>query len=81
VNVCVCVLYLRKKNWRGGKDSCRFMFLASPPLVANTDDGFLWWSAFECLPADEPWGVVSATRRSPCVAPWACARVNPGGLA
>ena len=29
----------------------------------------------ECLPADKPWGVVSATRRSSDVAPRACARV------
>ena len=27
------------------------------------------------LPADKPWGVVSATRRSSSVAPRACARV------
>jgi len=29
----------------------------------------------ECLPADKPWGVVSATRRSSSVAPRACVRV------
>jgi len=29
----------------------------------------------ECLPADKPWDVVSATRRSSGVAPRACARV------
>ena len=29
----------------------------------------------ECLPADKPWGVVSATRRSSGVAPRACVRV------
>jgi len=27
-----------------------------------------------CLPADKPWGVVSAIRRSSGVAPWACVR-------
>jgi len=30
----------------------------------------------ECLPADKPWEVVSATRRSSCVAPRACAYVR-----
>ena len=29
----------------------------------------------ECLPADKPWDVVSATRRSSGVAPRACVRV------
>jgi len=29
----------------------------------------------ECLPADKPWEVVSATRRSSSVAPTACVRV------
>jgi len=29
----------------------------------------------EFLPADKPWDVVSATRRSSGVAPWACVRV------
>ena len=29
----------------------------------------------ECLPADKPWDVVSVTRRSSGVAPWACVRV------
>ena len=30
----------------------------------------------ECLPADKPWDVVSATRRSSGVAPRACVRVH-----
>jgi len=32
----------------------------------------------ECLPADKPWDVVSATRRSSGVAPRACVRVCAG---
>jgi len=35
----------------------------------------------ECLPADKPWDVVSATRWSSGVAPWACVRVYAHVLA
>jgi len=46
-----------------------------PPLVDHTYQGYIWFCV-ECLPADKPWDVVSAPRRSSGVTPRACVRVH-----
>jgi len=47
----------------------------SPPFGRSHRLGLPMVVCVECLPADKPWDVVSATRRSSGVAPRACVRV------
>jgi len=59
----------------GAAQEARHRSLPLPPFGRPHRLGLPMVVCVECRPADKPWDVVSATRRSSGVAPWACVRV------